>query len=139
MGTSGYVSFYMVLETDGTPGMAQAAAFVGIMLAQYVNILSRRTAVSVFGHHVFANWRLWAALAASFFIVAAMVSLPAIGVWFGFEPLRLQDWLWPAAGALVFMLCFEGRKRISAATSGGEAMATSKTGSPSNKGLHGRQ
>jgi hypothetical protein len=92
--------------------MAQAGAFTGIVLAQYVNILSRRSAASLAGRHTIANRQLWVALAASFAIVAAMVSLPAIGAWFGFEPLRLQDWLWPCAGALIFLLCFEGRKML---------------------------
>jgi Ca2+-transporting ATPase len=112
MGTSGYLSFYMVLTTGGTAAMAQAGAFTGIVLAQYVNILSRRSAASLVGRHTFANRQLWAALAASFVIVAVMVSVPAIGIWFGFEPLRLQDWLWPGVGALIFLLCFEGRKLL---------------------------
>jgi Ca2+-transporting ATPase len=112
MGTSGYLSFYMVLTTGGTAAMAQAGAFTGIVLAQYVNILSRRTAVSVVGRHTFANRQLWAALLLSFAIVAVMVSVPAIGIWFGFEPLRLQDWVWPSAGAGIFLLCFEGRKML---------------------------
>jgi P-type Ca2+ transporter type 2C len=110
MGTGGYLSFYMVLTTGGTPAMAQAGAFTGIVLAQYVNILSRRTAMSIVGRHTFANRQLWAALLLSFAIVAVIVSVPAIGIWFGFEPLRLQDWVWPSAGAGIFLVCFEGRK-----------------------------
>jgi Ca2+-transporting ATPase len=112
MGASGYLSFYMVLATGGTSAMAQAGAFAGIVLAQYVNILSRRSNTSVVGRHTFANRQLWVALVASFVLVSVMVSVPAIGIWFGFEPLRPQDWLWPSAGALVFLLCFEGRKSL---------------------------
>ena len=90
--------------------MAQAAAFTGIVLTQYVNILSRRTGASVFGRHLFANRQLWLALSISSVVVTVIVSVPAVGLWFGFEPMRLEHWIWPITGALVFLMCFEGRK-----------------------------
>jgi hypothetical protein len=41
-----------------------------------------------------------------------MVSVLAVGMWFSFELLRPEDWLWLAAGALMFLLCFEDRKSL---------------------------
>jgi Ca2+-transporting ATPase len=110
MGLGGYFSFFMVLSSGGSTGMAQAAAFLGIVLIQYVNILSRRTVKSLFTRYLFANRQLGLSLVVSFCVVAAITSLPGLGAWFGFEALRLQDWLWPAAAALVFLALFEVRK-----------------------------
>lgn len=112
MGIGGYASFYMVLQTGGTIGMAQAAAFAAIVLTQYMNILSRRTTASVFGRHLFANRQMWFAISISLAVVAAIVTVADIGIWFGFEPLRLVDWRWPVGGALAFLFCFEMRKRL---------------------------
>jgi Ca2+-transporting ATPase len=112
MGLGAYFSFFMVLDSGGSTGMAQAAAFLGIVLIQYVNILSRRSVDTLFSRYLFANRQLGLSLLISFGIVAAMTSLPGPGAWFGFEPLRLQDWLWPVAAALAFLACFELRKRF---------------------------
>jgi Ca2+-transporting ATPase len=118
MGMAGYFSFYMVLATGGTESMARAAAFLGIVLVQYINILSRRTAGSVFGPHLFSNRPLWAALVVSFLVVAMITSCSAAGSWFGFEPLRLADWVWPSAAAAGFLACFELVKAWSRKLSG---------------------
>ena len=107
MGLGGYFGFFMVLHTGGTEAMAQAAAFLGIVLIQFMNILSRRTAGSVFGRHLFANAPLLASLVLSLAVVAVITSTPAIGSWFGFEALRPRDWLWPVLAALTFLGCFE--------------------------------
>ena len=107
MGLAGYFSFYMVLQTGGTESMAQAATFLGIVLVQYMNILSRRTAGTIFGRHLFSNRPLWSALVVSFLIVALITSYPAAGSWFGFETLGLKDWIWPLTAAVVFLACFE--------------------------------
>lgn len=120
MGLGGYFSFFMVISSGGSAGMAQAAAFLGIVLIQYVNIASRRTARSVFSRHLFSNRQLNLSLLLSFGVVAAITSLQGVGAWFGFEPLRLRDWLWPAIAALVFLACFELRKRLGAAARGGD-------------------
>jgi Ca2+-transporting ATPase len=92
--------------------MAQAAAFLGILLIQYMNILSRRTLGSVFSRYLFSNKQLWLSLGLSFAVVSIITGVPAVGSWFGFEALRLQDWLWPVLGALGFLACFEFRKRF---------------------------
>jgi len=112
MGSSGYVSFYMVLSSGGSTGSAQAAAFTGIILTQYVNILSRRSSEPLFRRRLLANRQLWFALSSSLIVVAVIVTVPAFGLWFGFEPIRPAHWIWPIAGAFVFLLCFEARKFV---------------------------
>ncbi|MDX1697581.1 MAG: HAD-IC family P-type ATPase, partial [Thiohalobacterales bacterium] len=110
MGLGGYFSFYMVQATGGTAAMAQAGSFLGIILVQYMNILCRRSAGSVFSRHLFSNKPLLLALAFSFAMVAAITGNPDIGSWFGFEALRPQDWTWPVIAALAFLLCMEAKK-----------------------------
>jgi Ca2+-transporting ATPase len=112
MGLGGYFSFYMVLHTGGTTAMAQAAAFLGIVLIQYMNIVSRRTAGTVFGPYLFSNKPLALSLVFSFAIVATIIGNPEIGGWFGFEALRLKDWAWPLAASLAFLACFELMKQV---------------------------
>jgi Ca2+-transporting ATPase len=112
MGLSGYASFFIVLMTGGSTGTAQAAAFAGIVLAQYVNILSRRTEETVFTRHLSTNRQLWLALLASSIVVAVIVTIPGVGLWFGFQPMRLEHWIWPIAGALSFLFCFEAKKLL---------------------------
>ncbi len=110
MGLVGYASFYLVLLDGGPTGAAQAAAYTGIVLTQYVNVLSRRTSDSVFRRYLFANKQIWYALIVSFLAVATIVTVPDIGLWFGFEPLAPAHWFWPVTGALAVLLCFEAKK-----------------------------
>jgi Ca2+-transporting ATPase len=110
MGCGGYFSFFMVLETGGALPAAQATTFLGIVLIQYANILSRRSDGSIFSRHLLSNRPLWVSLFLSFAIVALITGSAAVGDWFGFGQLRARDWVWPVAAAVVFLLCFELKK-----------------------------
>jgi Ca2+-transporting ATPase len=110
MGVASYFSFYMVWRSGGSLGMSQAAAYSSIALVQYVNILSRRTSRSLFTGYLLSNRYLWAALSFSLLIVAAIVTAADLGRWFGFEPMRATDWIWPVCGAAVFLLASEAWK-----------------------------
>ncbi|MGR8920649.1 MAG: cation-translocating P-type ATPase [Gammaproteobacteria bacterium] len=110
MGAAAYFSFFMVLQTGGSLGMAQAATWASIVLVQYGNILSHRSRRSLFGAYLLANRPLWQALGVSLLLVLAIVNLPALGQWFGFEPMRAGDWLWPVLGAAAFVGWFEIKK-----------------------------
>ncbi|MFV8817760.1 cation-translocating P-type ATPase [Haliea sp. E17] len=112
MGLGSYFSFYMVLGTGGSTEMAQAGAFLGIVLVQYVNILSRRSADSIFSAHLFTNRALWLSLLFSFALVAIITSVPQIGQWFDFQSLRLHDWTWPVIAALGYLGVMEVKKRV---------------------------
>ncbi|HKK15765.1 MAG TPA: cation-transporting P-type ATPase [Gammaproteobacteria bacterium] len=113
MGGAAYISFYMVLLNGGSTEMSQAAAYTSIILIQFVNILSRRTTRSIISRHLFSNRHLWNAMGISLVVVLAIINIPGVAIWFGFEPMRLEDWLWPVAGALVYLLIFETRKIFS--------------------------
>jgi Ca2+-transporting ATPase len=128
MGISGYASFYMVLLTGGSTETGQAAAFTGIVLTQYVNILSRRAPNSIFSAHLFSNPQLWLAISVSLLVVATIVTVPAVGLWFGFEPMQLEHWIWPMAFAGVFLICFEARKIL-----GGRAHSRAVAGRTGNR------
>jgi Ca2+-transporting ATPase len=110
MGAASYLSFYMTFENNGSLGMSQAAAYTTIALVQYVNILSRRTSRSLFTGYLLSNKGLLSALAVSLLVILIIVNVPAIGTWFGFEPMRAADWIWPITGAGVFLTAFEVRK-----------------------------
>ena len=125
MGLGSYFSFLMVLSSGGTTAMAQAGAFLGIVLVQFMNILSRRSTGSLFSRQLFNNRPLWLALVSSFALVAVITNLPGIGGWFGFEALRPRDWAWPAASALAFLGVMElwkwlVRGRATPATTGAD-------------------
>jgi len=112
MGISGFASFYAASATGASTGTSQAATFTGIILTQYVNILSRRSAASVFSAQLFTNPKLWIALSVSLAVVASIVTVPAIGSWFGFEPMRAEHWIAPVVCACLFLGCFEIRKLL---------------------------
>jgi len=112
MGAASYFSFYMVQHGGGSLGASQAAAYASIIMVQYVNILSRRSSQSIFSRYLFSNPQLWGAMVLTFSIVLTLINVPAIGIWFGFEPLSLHDWTWPVAGASFFLFCYESRKLL---------------------------
>ncbi|MBT8447479.1 MAG: cation-transporting P-type ATPase [Gammaproteobacteria bacterium] len=112
MGAAGYLSFYMVQHTGGSLATAQAATYTSIILVQFGNILSHRSRGTMFSPYLFANPRMWQALAVSSCLVLAIVNIPAIGAWFGFAPLRPQDWVWPLTGLAVFIAWFELKKLL---------------------------
>ncbi len=116
MGLGGYFSFYMVVNSGGSESMGQAAAFLGIVLVQYMNILSRRSTGSIFSRHLFSNRPLWLALVFSFTLVAVITGVPAIGGWFGFEALRPIDWIWPLSASALFLGVTELKKRFASTT-----------------------
>jgi len=39
-----------------------------------------------------------------------------VGLWFGFEPLGMTDWIWPVIGASLVLICFETKKKVFSGT-----------------------
>ncbi len=111
MGAAGFFSFVMVFKFGtGTLGSAQAAAYTGIILCQYVNILSRRTDRTIFTSYLFTNRKLWGSFLVSILAVLFIINVPSVGLWFGFEGMSLADWRYPILGALVFLFWHEAKK-----------------------------
>lgn len=113
MGAAGYFSFVMVHGVKGgSVESGRAAAYLAIILCQYVNILSRRSRKSLFGRYLFTNPQLWISFALSILAVFVLIYIPSVALWFGFDSLSLSDWQYPMMGALVFLAWHEARKLI---------------------------
>lgn len=113
MGAAGFFSFAMVyLYGSGTVPAGQAAAYSGIILCQFVNILSRRTEKTIFTRYFFTNPQLWGSFLFSVIAVAILIYIPKISIWFSFDALKLTDWIYPLIGAAVFLFWHETGKMI---------------------------
>ena len=108
MGAAGYFSFYMVYVINGAPIEAgRAAAYLGIILCQFMNILSRRSERSVFSRHLFTNLYLWGSFAISITAISLLIYVPAVSIWFGFGSLSASNIVYPLIGATVFLAWHE--------------------------------
>lgn len=112
MGAAGFFSFYMIQRLGGSLGAAQAGAYVGIILCQFVNILSRRTEKTMFSKYLFTNGYLWGSFVVSLAAISLLIYVPGIAVWFGFDALTLNYWLYPIMGMLVFLFWHEVGKAV---------------------------
>jgi Ca2+-transporting ATPase len=113
MGAAGYFSFVMVHHFAGASvETGRAAAYCGIILCQYVNILSRRTENTIFTRYLFTNKQLWGSFIISIIAVMILIYPPSVSIWFGFEPLTIAQWMYPITGALVFLFWQEVRKML---------------------------
>ncbi|MFH0820608.1 MAG: cation-translocating P-type ATPase [Candidatus Peregrinibacteria bacterium] len=111
LGVSGFFSFFMVYYVHGSSlAQAQTATYLGVLFAQYVNILSIRTERTIFTSYFWKNRQLFYAFLASLTMVGAVLYIPAISIWFGFGQLKPALLLYPVLGALVFLLWQEGGK-----------------------------
>ena len=111
MGAAGYFSFYMVYNFgSGDVETARSAAYVGIILCQFMNILSRRTEKTIFTKYLFTNPQLWGSFAISLFAIGILFYVPKISIWFGFSALLKTDWTFPIIGMIVFLAWHEVRK-----------------------------
>lgn len=115
IGMAGFFSFFMIYRLGGgTLAQAQTGAYLGILFSQYVSILSIRTERSVFTRYFWANRQLLAAFAISLLMVASILYVPQISLWFGFEGLPPAFLLYPMGGALFSLFLQEGRKMLKA-------------------------
>ena len=113
MGAAGFFSFVMVYKFGtGTLGASQAAAYSGIILCQFVNILSRRTEKTIFRPYLFTNPQLWGSFGVSIVAILALINVETLGGWLGFEPMSLNDWKYPLMGAAVFLFWHEAKKLL---------------------------
>ena len=111
MGAAGFFSFVMVHYVGGkSVESGRAAAYCGIMVCQWLNILSRRSDKTIFSRYLFTNPQLWVSLLISILIVLGLIYIKGIAIWFGFDILSLKDWIYPAIGAVIFLFWHEARK-----------------------------
>lgn len=118
MGSVGFASFYFVLHSPYLAGAdevlhhqrAMTAAYIGIMLCQFMNILSRRTERSVFTSYLWSNRALVLSYLISIGLILTIVYAPFVHYFLYTAPLALSDWTYPIMGALAFLCVHEGRK-----------------------------
>jgi Ca2+-transporting ATPase len=111
MGAAGYFAFFMTHHVGGASAESgRAAAYTGIIFCQFVNILSRRTELSVFSRYTLTNPQLWGSFAISLIAISLLIYVPAISVWFGFDAITPSHLIYPLIGALVFLAWHEGWK-----------------------------
>jgi len=91
---------------------ATTAAYLAIVLCQYVTVLSRRTAhgESMFTRYIFSNWRLWAAIGFSLFCVLLIIYVPFLANIIGNGPLSFVEWTPPIIAAIVYLVFREVAK-----------------------------
>lgn len=108
MGAVAFFSFCMVYKFGtGTIESGRAAAYLGIILCQFLNILSRRSEGTIFTRHLFSNPQLLGAFAISLTAIALLIYLPALSLWLGFGALSLTDLMYPLGGAIFFLFLQE--------------------------------
>ena len=113
MGAAGFFSFVMVHHiAGGSIESGRAAAYCGIILCQYINILSRRTEKTIFTSYLFSNVKLWISFLISIVAVIILIYVKSVSIWFGFAPIELAHLIYPIIGATVFLAWHEGRKLI---------------------------
>jgi len=97
---------------------ANAVTYTSIVLCQYTNILSRRTfnSDSIFTSYLWSNKKLLLAFLWWFVGMLVIMYVPWIKDFFWFGSMRLVDWLFPIAGAALYLSVREikkARKRAS--------------------------
>lgn len=111
MGAAGYFSFAMVyIYGTGTLEAGHAAAYVGIIFCQFMNILSRRVDGTIFTDYLFTNPQLWGSFLISLGAISVLLYVPQVSIWFGFAALSATDLVYPVAGAVFFLILHETGK-----------------------------
>ena len=106
-----HLNFVMVYKFGtGTVESSRAAAYVGIIFCQFMDILSRRTDKTIFTPYLFTNPQLWGSWVITGIAISLLFYVPSVSIWFGFGPLSLNDIMYPIIGALTFLSLFEGWK-----------------------------
>ncbi len=114
-GIVAFASFYLVLHSPVIDAAthhsrAMTAAYEGIMLCQFMNILSQRTAATVFTRYLFSNRALLWSFAISVLLILSASYVPLFHYLLSTAPLAASDWLYPSLGALLFLCVHEMRK-----------------------------
>jgi Ca2+-transporting ATPase len=113
IGAMAFFSFVMVHKVEGgSVASGRAAAYLGIVFGQFMNILSARTEKSFFNRYLFTNPQLWASFAISLGLISIIIYVRSVSAWFGFEAVSLHHLIYPAMSALLILVLHEGRKLL---------------------------
>ncbi len=113
IGAMAFFSFVMVHKVEGASlASGRAAAYLGIVFGQFMNILSARTEKSFFSRYLFTNPQLWISFAISLALISVIIYVKSVSAWFGFEAVSLPHLIYPAMGGLLILVLHEGEKLI---------------------------
>jgi P-type Ca2+ transporter type 2C len=113
IGAAAFFSFVMVHSIEGASvASGRAAAYLGIVFGQFMNILSSRTEKSFFNRYLFTNPQLWISFLVSLSLISVIIYVKSVSAWFGFEAVPLALLKYPAMGALLILVLHEGRKLL---------------------------
>ncbi|WP_051416657.1 cation-transporting P-type ATPase [Asinibacterium sp. OR53] len=90
---------------------ATTVTYVSILFGQIANLLSRRTAGSVWSRYLFSNPYLWGAIALSLTCMLLIVYVPFLNLYFHTSGLYLVDWLFPIAVFTICLTVYERQKK----------------------------
>jgi len=88
-----------LIEGSGTVAYAQTMAFTTLVIAQLFNVFNARSDTRSAFAGLFQNGWLWAAIALSLALQAAVIYTPFLQQAFSTVPLGLGDWLLCTAAA----------------------------------------
>lgn len=90
---------------------ATTVTYVSILFGQIANLLSRRTAESVWSKYLFSNVYLWGAIALSVTCMLLIVYVPFLNLYFHTSSLYAVDWVFPAAVFAICLAVYEWQKK----------------------------
>jgi len=111
MGCVAYSAFLISFLSNHQYGRAVTITFVSIILGQYANLLSRRTLGNALGAYLFSNKYLLFAFALSLFLIALIIYVPILNLYFHTAPLLLSDWIFPLSSFVICIFIFEMLKK----------------------------
>jgi len=91
---------------------AVTATFISIILTQFINIVSMRSADFVFNKYLFSNLYLFVGMLASLAIMFTIVYLPFLNSYLYTGPLSMNDWTYIIAGMFLYLTLYESSKWI---------------------------
>jgi len=124
MGALGFINFMFLFARENSSAVGIASdnpmylrattlTYVTIILAQWMNILSRRAeGESVFTSYFWSNKRLLIGYLISLFFVLNISYNPYISQFLGTGPLTIIDWGFAVTAAIIFLLIREFYKMM---------------------------
>jgi Ca2+-transporting ATPase len=120
MGAIAFANFLFLFQRNGfNPWKIDAAnplyfrattlTYVSLVFVSWMNVLSKRTEEkeTVFNRYLWSNGRLLLSFVASLLLVCGLVYIPIVQNFLSTGSLTWGDWLYAAAGALIYLAIYE--------------------------------
>ncbi|PID70284.1 HAD family hydrolase [bacterium DOLZORAL124_38_8] len=113
MGGTAFAAFALTFWLTQDGKVASTATYIMLIMAQYMNILSRRTNGFMFSEYFFKNKYLWGAMVVTMTIIVGIIYSP-IGQLesVGFAPISMKIWGVIALMTAVMLVLVESKKWI---------------------------